>query len=83
MKKSTLAAASLSLLVLTSLDCPQASAQERSAELGVLIRNSGLVEWWFKKNPPPFEQPDGTGRLRSLDRDFKGNIVLLYMFAEW
>ena len=48
-----------------------------------LIESAGMNPWPFKKSPPAFELPSDRGGKIALDRDLKGKVLLLYMFAEW
>ena len=57
-------------------------AQEPNRDLKTLIQAAGLTPWTFRGNPS-FDLPDASGRTRSLATDFKGQVVLLYMLAEW
>lgn len=59
-----------------------AGADEKLARTA-LIEAAGLMPWPFRKMPEPFELRDSSETPRSLTRDFKGQVVLLYMFAEW
>lgn len=59
-------------------------AQSREERLKPLLATAGLTPWtWRKHAPTDWELPDASGKLRSLARDFRDKVVLLYMFAEW
>ncbi len=73
--------AAAGLLLLTGRQ--PALAQSVEPALKPLIEAANLNVWPWRKQPPPFEHPDGAGIARSLARDYRGQVVLLYMFAEW
>lgn len=70
------------LATLAVLPAISPSFAQSDAHLRTLIDAAGLQPWTFSSVPAPFEFPDGSNQLRSLDRDYRGQVVLLYMFAE-
>lgn len=60
--------------------CTELVAEE--LKLDSLITSAGLTLWNFKKMPPPFELPDMSGKVWRTS-DFRGKVVILFMFAEW
>ncbi len=59
-----------------------AAAEVTTPEVKSRIEAAGLIPWTFRSNPT-FEFPDSSGKVRSLTTDFKGQVVLIYMLAEW
>ena len=75
--------ATLGVIMLTVAIAPgMTGAEETSPAVKTLIEAAGLTPWTFRSNPT-FDLPDASGRTRSLATDFKGQVVLLYMLAEW
>ena len=72
-------------VILTALNAVlPVSAQSRDDQIKPLLSTAGLTPWTWRKQPPTdWELPDVSGKLRSLARDFRDKVVLLYMFAEW
>lgn len=60
---------------------PSSSGPYAQQNLPSLIEAAALQPWAFSQ-PSDFELPDSSGKPRSI-REFRGQVVLLYMFAEW
>jgi hypothetical protein len=75
-------AALAAIILLPTTRAAVAGAEGTSPQLKTLIDAAGLTPWTFRGNPS-FELPDTSGKMRSLAADFKGQVVLLYMLAEW
>lgn len=65
----------------TNAEAP--GTQTPGDQLKALIEASGLTPWRSRTFPADFELPDSSDAPRSLARDFRGRVVLLYMFAQW
>lgn len=69
------------LLLSLYLWVPSSSGPYAQENLQSLIEAAALQRWSFSQ-PSDFELPDSTGKPRS-SREFRGQVVLLYMFGEW
>ncbi|MDO8589954.1 MAG: hypothetical protein Q7R69_01650 [bacterium] len=56
---------------------------DRDIRLKELITATAVLSPWPTRQPPPFEFPDASDQKRLLTRDYKGKVVIAYLFAEW
>ncbi len=72
-------------VVTAALPGPPAKAQGKDDPLGPLLEQAGLALPYkiYRQPAPDFELTDLDGKTRTLAKDFKGQVVVLYMFAEW
>lgn len=68
------------LLLSLYLWVPSSSGPSAQENLQPLIEAAGLTPWNFRQ-PSDFELPDSSGKSRSI-REFRGQVVLVYMFWE-
>jgi len=66
----------------TSQSVTVAAKADRDAKLKQLVEATYTLNPWPTRQPPPFEFPDANGQTRSLDRDYKNKVVVLYLFWE-
>ena len=60
-----------------------ATPSDRSVQLKVLINETFTLSPWTFKEPPPFELPDSRDQPRSLARDYRGKVVVAFLFAQY
>ncbi|MDP3727603.1 MAG: hypothetical protein Q8R35_03115 [bacterium] len=73
----------LAAVVLAAVHVFPAAAEPADARLKALIEGTYTLSSWTFRQPPSFELPDASDQPRSLSRDFRGQVVLVYLFAEW
>lgn len=73
----------LAMVVFVAVHSSPAAAELSEVRLKALIEATYTLSPWTFRQPPPFELPDASDQLRSLSRDFRGQVVLVYLFAEW
>lgn len=66
------------LLLSLYLWLPSSSGLYAQENLQSFIEAAGLTPWNFRQ-PNDFELPDSSGKPRSI-REFRGQVVLVYMF---
>lgn len=59
------------------------STADQNARIKELVTANAVLSPWRTKQPPPFEFPDSDKQPRSLARDYKGQVVIAFLFAEW